>query len=333
MREDEVPSPTELEATEADEEEAPQVGGSAPGVLALSHSQVEIFQQCPRRWWLLKRTEAPHAPSEALILGHAVHQAIEADLTSRLKESAAPATLETLAQAFEQALAARLAEDDPDGLLGEQRRAALLAQGPAVLLAYSERVAHQVSPVEVEGEFAFAHPDDPTITFTGRMDAVTERAEWGRTIVDWKVTRRPWREGEEHRRIQADAYLWADQQRLLANGAGSQAPSARVTFVTFPPAVPSSVSATNGNGADPAGPRMVDTRTTSRTPAQLRAYARLVLNVAARIRATERWGEEAFAARTSKLCGWCEVRGSCPVGRQYVRRNGVEAPVPEVRPA
>jgi RecB family exonuclease len=291
---------------------------------------VEIFQQCPRRWWLLKRTEVPRAPSEALILGHAVHQAIEADLTGRLKESAAPATLETLNQTFEQALAARLAEDDPSGLFDEQSRTALRAQGPAVLAAYSERVARQVNPVEVEVEFAFTHPDDPTITFAGRMDAITERAGWGRTIVDWKVTRRPWREGEEHRRIQADAYLWADQQRPLANGGEPQAPSARVTFVTFPPAATGPISAANGNGADPPGPRTVDTRSTSRTPAQLRAYARLVLNVAERIRATESWGEEAFAARTSKLCGWCEVRGSCPTGRQYVRRNGVEAPVPEV---
>ncbi|HEU5437986.1 MAG TPA: PD-(D/E)XK nuclease family protein, partial [Ktedonobacterales bacterium] len=275
MREDEVLSPTELEATEADAEEAPQVASSALEGLALSHSQVEIFQQCPRRWWLLKRTEVSHAPSEALILGHAVHQAIEADLTDRLKESAAPATLETLNQTFEQALAARLTEDDPDELLGEQQRAALRAQGSAVLAAYSERVARQVNPVEVEVEFAFTHPDDPTITFAGRMDAITERAGWGRTIVDWKVTRRPWREGEEHRRIQADAYLWADQQRLLANGGEPLAPSERVTFVTFPPAAPGPISAASGKGADPAGTRIVDIRTTSRTPGQLRAYAGL----------------------------------------------------------
>jgi len=304
----------------------PPDAASGATVLALSHSQVEIFQQCPRRWWLLKRAEVPRAPSEALILGDAVHQAIEADLMARLEDPAVgPASLDTLTQAFARALAGRLAADDPAGLLGAERHVALRAQGPAVLRAYHEQVATQVSPVEVEREFVFSHPDDASIIFTGRMDAVTDRAAWGRTIVDWKVPRRAWRVGEEHRRIQAAAYLWADQQRLRAEDSPQPA-GARVTFVTFPPA-------TSGlRASSAAAVRMVDTRTTSRTPAQLRAYADLVRFVAARIRDREPQGESRFSPQPNKLCGWCEVRGSCAAGQRFVRSSGCEAPVPEVSP-
>src|SRR6185437_4274717 len=67
--------------------------------LALSFSQIETFTQCPQRWWLVKRANVRRAPGEALILGQAVHQAIEVDLRQRL-EHQPPSDLAMLTAAF-----------------------------------------------------------------------------------------------------------------------------------------------------------------------------------------------------------------------------------------
>ncbi|HEX6798316.1 MAG TPA: PD-(D/E)XK nuclease family protein [Ktedonobacterales bacterium] len=296
--------------------------GIAPKeTLALSHSQVETFSQCPRRWWLLKRAGVRRAPSESLILGLAVHTAIEVDLRARLEGEAHPMAAATLDAPLAAAFAALYAEEDPTGLIAPDRRELLQEQGRAVLRAY-ERIASRMRPVEIEREFAFPHPDDPSITFTGRMDGVTQpdHGTQERTIVDWKVPRRPWQPGEEDRRIQAAAYLWAEARMGWER-------SARFTFVTFPPADP---RASESNGE--AGPRTVDARPTYRTPGALNAYARLVRDTAARIRELEPWGEEGFPARTSGLCPWCEVRGACPTGQRYVRTRGLTPRVPELPP-
>lgn len=320
MHEDDLPE-THAPASSAAATEVAASAASAVGVqgqIALSHSQVEVFGQCPRRWWLLKRAGVRRAPSESLILGLATHAAIEADLRASLAGEA-PLPAGALDGPLTEAFAALYAEEDPTGLIAPERRELLLAQGRAVLRAY-ERVAPRMRPVEVEREFEFTHPDDPTITFAGRMDAVTQpdHGTQERTIVDWKVPRRRWQSGEEDRRIQAAAYLWAEARMGWER-------SARFTFVTFPPADP--LAAASG---DEVGPRTVDARPTYRTSAAVSAYARLVRDTARRIRELESWGEEGFQARTSGLCPWCEVRGACPVGQRYVRARGLTPQVPEL---
>lgn len=299
---------------------------SPQGSLILSYSQVETFQQCPRRWWLVQRADTPQAPKETLILGNAVHRSIEADLKGRV-DGAPPTTWEQLMTVFDEVFASTLAEDDPTNIISESQRVVLRAHGTAVLETYVKRVAPQVTPVEVERKFAFPHPNDPSVTFIGRMDAVTERPAWGRTIVDWKVPLRAWKPGDEHRRVQAAAYLWADQQHLLAEGNDSRTASSRVTFVTFPPSVQSVTSSVD---AVDVPTRYLDVRVTSRTQSQLHHYAGLVLSVASRIRTGELLGKEAFPARTSGLCPWCEVRGACPTGQRYVRMRGLTPQVPEL---
>lgn len=320
MHEDDIPETLAPAPDAAAEEVAVDTAGHEEGQIALSHSQVEVFGQCPRRWWLLKRAAVRRAPSASLILGLAVHVAIEADLRARLANES-PLSGDALDAPLAEAFAALFTEEDPTGLIEPARREMLQAQGRAVLRAY-ERVAPRMRPVEIEREFSFPHPDDPSIIFAGRMDAVTQpdHGTQERTIVDWKVPRRRWMAGEEERRIQAAAYLWAEAQMGWER-------SARFTFVTFPPTDP--LAPPEG---DEAGPRAVDARPTYRTPAHLAAYARLVRDTAARIREWESWGEEAFPARTSALCPWCEVRGACPVGQRYMRRRGLTPQVPELAP-
>ncbi len=317
MHEDDLPDTPEPASSPAKAEDSVGATGGVEGQIALSHSQVEVFGQCPRRWWLLKRAEVRRAPSESLILGLAVHAAIEADLRVRLAgEPSLPAG--ALDAPLTEAFAALFAEEDPTWLIAPERRELLPVQGRAVLRAY-ERVAPRMRPVEIEREFEFTHPDDPSIIFAGRMDAVTQpdHGTQERTIVDWKVPRRRWQAGEESRRIQAAAYLWAEARMGWER-------SDRFTFVTFPPADPFAPS------GDEAGPRTVDARPTYRTLADLATYARLLRDTAARIRELEPWGEEGFPARTSGLCPWCEVRGACAEGQRYVRARGLTPPVPEL---
>jgi hypothetical protein len=289
------------------------------GPLTLSHSQVELFRQCPYRWWLLKRKQVSRAPSEALILGQGVHHAIEADLHPRLSGEP-PADLPTLTEYLLSALTQQLAQEDPGELITPARRLWLEQQGRAVLQAYV-RFSPRVHPVAVEREFLFTHPQDATVSFAGRIDAITEPEDGTqeRTIVDWKVTGRRWPPGEEAHRIQAPAYLWAERCMTWSR-------SARVTFVTFPPK-----RLGTGSAHEAVPERVVDARPTHPSEDQINRYATLVLSTASSIRAMDARGN--FPVHLSPLCGWCEVRGACARGQEYVANERIVERVPAIAEA
>ncbi len=288
--------------------------------LTLSHSQLESFEQCPSKWYLQKIARMPQAPSDALILGDAVHQSIEADGRRRVFTQSG-LTMEAMGAIFTRTLETRLAKDDQWGLL-QGKRVEMRSRGLAMLRAYHSGFASDYYPAAVEATFpdVLLEPEDgnssetPRIRFTGRIDARTT-APRGRNsfIVDFKTAAKPWERGIEHRKPQADAYLWADTR-------GYERPASGVTFV---------VMSTCQTGPD-GWVSTVETRTTTRTPEQLVAYERRVRAVAGEIVATKAAGQSAFAHNTGPLCGWCGYWSHCEAGKAWLRAKGRTPAVPGV---
>lgn len=285
----------------------------------LSHSQCEMWEQCPRKWQLVKVDRMAEAPSTALILGTAVHEAIEEDARRRSRgvRHECGQTLLMAIAAFSRSLSREVARRDPTGLLrGEVPL--LRRRGLAILRAYADHVAPRLFPLPDAVEEAFNFPIAADAadgwTFTGRVDARTcAPAATAPSICDFK-TGKAWAQGAEHTKPQATAYLWAEAQR--ADDGGQRAD--KVAFITLPDTV----------GEDGRVSASAEIRLTRRTPQQIAAYATYARGVAGAIDAATATG--VFPARTGPLCGWCGVLGACAVGRAWLRANGRASHVPGV---
>lgn len=271
----------------------------------LSHSQIETWDGCPRKWRLQKIDRVPQAPSEHLIFGDAVHQALEADGERLMAGKSALPEL-ALIGIFSTALEQRAQQDDPDGLLLD-RLPVLRLRGLATLRAYVERVQPHYHPVAVEASFTLPIPDLDGWEFTGRIDAVTERNGVS-TVVDFKTATKPWAAGAEHSKDQAAAYLWA------GDGASS-----RVTFIVFP-----TVPQSGGEGYTCP----VEYRPTFRSAAHIAAYVDHVRETARRIAVAET--RNSFPVKLSPLCAWCPCLGSCPDGMAHLQLTNRKPAVPVV---
>jgi hypothetical protein len=269
----------------------------------LSHSQVETFGQCPKRWSLQKIERVPQAPSGHLVLGDAVHQALQAD-GEKLMAGSPPLPMPLLTQAYRTAFNERMTKDDPNGLLvGEIPD--LYQRGLAMLAAYVEHVQPRYRPGAVERaiEPAISIPGTDW-TFTGRFDALIQQLTT-MTIVDFKTASKPWRPGDEHTKDQATAYTWAAEQ--MDQRDGWEIGSVRVMFVVL-----------CSNTAS--------FRPTERNAGQIAAY---MAGVRATAEAIERAVEtKTYPARTGPLCGWCGVLGACSAGQAWLKERGRTPAVP-----
>jgi hypothetical protein len=275
----------------------------------LSHSQCSTWEQCPRRWQLEKIERAPRAPSEALILGDAIHQALEADGRA-LMEDGKGLDLYALSSVFEEALGRRLDSDDPWGLLSGAQHNDMEAKGRAILAAYIQHLQPRYRPTAVEESFDVAIPGAPGWRFVGRLDARVRGVLDIPLIADFKATSKPWPSGTEHGRLQADAYLWADQQ------SGRAEPAQRVTFAVFP-------ATSDGAGGFACSPQF---RMTERTPGQLAAYPLRLVETARQIERAKAAGN--FPPNPGPLCGWCSVLSHCRVGQDWLASRGRNPAVP-----
>ena len=268
---------------------------------SISHSQLETWGQCPRRYRLSRIDRVPQAPSDNLIFGDAIHQAIEMD-GKRLMDGKPGLSVTALAGVFEAALEYRAAKDDPTGLL-TGTLPDLRLRALATLRAYVERVQPHYHPVAVELPFTLPIPNLDDWQFTGRIDAITER-DGKTTIVDLKTASKPWARDIEHTKEQATAYQWASGLALP-----------RVTFIVFP-----TVATAEGYTCP------VEYRPTVRSSAHITAYIEHVRNTVGRIEEAKR--SNVFPASVGPLCAWCSVVSSCEEGQAYLARTGRKIAVP-----
>lgn len=266
--------------------------------LYLSHSRMEAWQQCPRKFDLINLRKVKQAPSESLIIGDAVHQAIERDGRFYMAHGEHLSTDEIRTVAAD-AVTERTFRDDPGGALDRDAERRMMATVYSAISSYALYVRGDFRPYAVELPFKFDVPGAEDLWFTGRIDAMQRDRRGAPVVLDIKTgKRKPQR--WEHTAPQAAAYLWAA-------GMGEQAPS-RLSFVLIPTGYPAEV------------------RYTSRTPAQLARYADSVRETAARISLARASGN--FPAKTSPLCAWCPVLGHCRTGREYLLANGRQPQVP-----
>lgn len=279
-----------------------------PDVLTLSHSQMDTFEQCERRWQLTKVLKVRQAPAEALILGDAIHQAIEADGRAALRRERRFG-LPQLIATFSVALGQRLQLDDPQHLL-QPAWAQLRLRGMALLRAYHDEFAASYQPEAVEDTFPVvslpaAYTGAPDVRFTGRIDA-----RQGRAIVDFKTASKPWPVGIEQQKPQALAYLWADRQARAVTDAARE-----VRFVVLSATATLPARA----GGDVGYSAQVDVRVATPRTEAIEAYGERVRGVALRIAEVKRSGKA--VAQTGPLCAWCGVLGSCALGRKWLRQH------------
>ncbi len=262
-------------------------------LLSLSHSTMEIVQQCPQRYFLLRIQQVRRAPSASLIVGIAVHAAIEADGIARLTDSSL--ALMELQQQFDTTFGAECVIADPDDLLAAQHDR-MIRQGHATLEAYFSGVTPYYKPKSIEQPFSLSI--EPQLNFTGRIDAITEPVEHGkikRTIVEFKTASKPWSRGAEHSKPQATAYLMAQELE--------PAPARRVTFITLPMVADDHASA--------------DFRPTHRSTVEIERYRETVSETARQMRSMQASGD--YPVRPGPLCGWCECLGACKPGQHWLR--------------
>jgi ATP-dependent helicase/DNAse subunit B len=245
--------------------------------LTLSHSQIEAFEQCARRWYLTKVVKVPQAPSDALILGIAFHAALEAYGKLISGKASFPMPNGEQLQTINRGAIKRFALDALNNALDEKdphhlipiiardimhtRLMSMLDQFWRVRVSIPlYRPAYRTT-LEVEQPFTFAINDE--ITFTGIIDAIASprgavNAVASPRIADWKTANSltKWRTADLDHKDQATAYLIARPE------------AAKVTFVVF--------------ACAPTAPETCDIQsfTTTRTLEQKQAYLRKVERIA-----------------------------------------------------
>ena len=285
---------------------------------SLSHTQMEVWGQCPRKWALLYAEQVPAAPNEYFILGRAIHAAFEAD-GQRHIAGLPPLNTSEILEVFSERLAQEVMQRDPLGLLAD-RTGLLNVRGASIVNAYIQKVQRRYSPVSVEEQF---HVPIAGLSrdlesqgqweFAGIVDARTEPTT-GPTIIDFKTSTKPWARGKELKGAQASAYLWAEHV------ARRQPRATRFTFIVFV-----SPESTHARGICE-----VDVRTTSRTQSQLETFGGTVRQVVADISNARKSG--VYDPCPSPLCGWCTVLGHCSSGQKWLAERGRTPSVPVLRP-
>ena len=247
-------------------------------VTTFSHSRIEAFETCPKKYEFAYLLKAPKAPAgiEAF-LGNRVHEALEW-LYGEVRSCRVPDAEELVAR-YEQLWAGEWADDmriTREGRTADDYR----AMGERALRAYHLRYApfDQDTTVGLEARVRLSLDEDHDIV--GYVDRIARVADGVWEIHDYKTGASPATQDK------ADA----DRQLALYEMALREMyPDARaVTLVWHYVATDLEVRST-------------------RTPEQL---AELKERVLGKIREIE--AQSSFPARTSALCDWCDYKALCP---------------------
>ena len=148
--------------------------GPIEGPLALSHSAIDAYLQCPRKYQYSHVLRVPTAPHHSIVYGAALHQAVQefhrAEALGRVMSQ------KELDGVFEGAWTNQ-------GFVSREHEQARLAAGWAALRVFraGQRAPGAVVPVWVEREFSFSMGGD---RIRGRFDRVDIVPVEGTTAVD-----------------------------------------------------------------------------------------------------------------------------------------------------
>lgn len=298
----------------------------------LSHSSLEMFEQCGQKYRLRKIERRPEAPSGALILGTAFHAAIEHIGEALLLDAPVPSNVEAKMD-FLAAFDADLAGRDPHGVIDHAEAALLAAKGLAALDTFYDRVLPTYRPVAVEEAFDGPVPGLAVRGwgFTGRIDARTQARQRDgttvETVLDFKTAGKPW-DSRKLDTAMRQATAYALGTRLSGRPIAGQ-----TTFLVFVSQVPTGwkppSTLTDPDAAEYASAggvtAVMQVHRHFPDEADVDAYAGTLRRVVGRIEAGE------FEPNPGPLCGWCTYAGdgSCPIGAAWLREHGRTA-TPEI---
>jgi DNA helicase II / ATP-dependent DNA helicase PcrA len=146
------------------------------GSLELSYSQLDDYLACPLRYRLRHELRVPTPPHHALVVGNALHQAIAADLLSRVRGR-------SIGEGG--VMAAYSAHWRSEGFLSREHEDARYEAGARALRRFveAEPFSRDRELVAVEQAFSFRIGRD---LVRGRYDLVTREADGGIVITDHK---------------------------------------------------------------------------------------------------------------------------------------------------
>jgi DNA helicase-2/ATP-dependent DNA helicase PcrA len=157
-------------------EPAPIVDAQGSGPLQLSFRQVDDWLTCPLKYRYVHVLRVPIRLHPIVILGNAVHQAIQAYHLAKVHGRTPPA--EDLRGVFRHAWRS-------EGFLSAAHEAEMLRHGEAALEAfYAFEEGSSARPTFVEKFFSFAEGEAKVIGYWDRVD----RGTGGATIIDYKTS-------------------------------------------------------------------------------------------------------------------------------------------------
>lgn len=275
----------------------------------LSASQLDTFLQCSKKWVAQYIDQLHGDPSEALGLGSALHEVLENFGRWRMQRKSGTIDTEAMKREFTQTLRRTLAQQDPAGVLIKAWDT-MEAKGHAIIEGFCTHIAPIYWPISVEQPFEFKIPEMEPYngedwTMVGRIDARTLLGSGDICTVDWK-TGKKWREGAEHGKVQATAYVLADLMM------GKPVP-AQVTFITFP---------VDWNAKEQRFICEPDIRVTQRTLKQVSDLVQTLRTTALQINRLRDSGGVNAPPHPSYLCPWCPRYSRCFAGQSFMYEKG-----------
>jgi DNA helicase-2/ATP-dependent DNA helicase PcrA len=161
--------------TETAPDRAPRRPGLVEQALTLSYGQVSDYTECPARYRYAHLIRLPTAPSHHLVVGKALHAAVQAFHRSQM--AGAPLSREALQAELDR-------QWESTGFVTRAHEDARLASARAALDRFwDEQQAEPAPVIGVEQEFAFRFGPDRV---RGRMDRVDRRPDGTVAVVDYK---------------------------------------------------------------------------------------------------------------------------------------------------
>jgi hypothetical protein len=176
----------------------------------LSHSQVSLFLQCPRKYEYQYVQKRRQPPTGALAYGTAIHKALEVAYTYKRDSRAVPPP-EYVLQAFLEAWGQKKHVPFDSGDWNSHA-----ALGVLSLQAYHAQLLPHHTPVHMEVSHSMDVGDG--LQYTGVIDLYTEEGR----VIDFKTAKRMWTDAQARETTQLTGYtlLLTDLTGLCPTGTG-----------------------------------------------------------------------------------------------------------------
>lgn len=179
----------------------------AYGVLDhISHSQIELWQSCPRKWEFSKIHRIRKPRKATLIEGSVYHSTVQYNFTEKMK-TGKDLPMSELADVYGALWSAEVSSSKEGVDWGDYKEEAYKKEGLELVSAYMRDMASTITPYAVErtypSEVGSLKIDG--LTFTFRVDLITEKGH----VIDHKTSSKRYSQSEVDKKLQPSAAAYA----------------------------------------------------------------------------------------------------------------------------